>query len=101
MIEVHIRHGEASAETGWGLTKEGRKQVGTAAAYLPSHFSEVFSIGIHSGSRRAAETARLVSSGPQMIVYERLIGRAISSRENLNLGAICMRAFQKPAKTGM
>ena len=73
MIEVHIRHGEASAETGWGLTKEGRRQVGTAAAYLQSHFSEAFSIAIHSGSRRAAETAQLIGlTGIQWATDDRL-----------------------------
>lgn len=60
MIEIHIRHGQASAETGWSLTKEGKKQAEAAATYLRAHFPEAFSIGMHSGSRRAIETAQLL-----------------------------------------
>lgn len=60
MIEVHIRHGEASAETGWGLTEAGKRQAEAAAKYLHSHFPKVFNVGIHSGSRRAIETAQLL-----------------------------------------
>lgn len=60
MIEVHIRHGQASSESGWGLTEEGKRQAESAAAYLSAHFPEAFGIGIHSGSRRTMETAQLL-----------------------------------------
>lgn len=63
MIEIHIRHGKASAETGWGLTEEGKKQAEAAASYLRLHFPQTFSVGIHSGSRRAVETAQLLNRG--------------------------------------
>ncbi|MDB5178589.1 MAG: phosphoglycerate mutase family domain containing protein [Patescibacteria group bacterium] len=60
MVEIHIRHGQASAETGWGLTKEGKRQAQAVAAYLQTHYPEAFTIGVHSGSRRAMETAQLL-----------------------------------------
>jgi len=60
MIEVHIRHGEASAETNWGVTEDGKRQAMTAAAYLRTHFPEGFTVGVHSGVRRAVETAELL-----------------------------------------
>jgi broad specificity phosphatase PhoE len=60
MIEIHIRHGAASAEAGWGLTEEGKRQAEAAASYLRLHFPQAFSVGIHSGSRRTVETARLL-----------------------------------------
>lgn len=73
MIEIHMRHGEASTETGWGLTEEGQRQAATAAVYVQSHFSEAFSIGVHSGSRRAVETAQLLGlTGIEWAKDERL-----------------------------
>lgn len=62
MVEVHVRHGQASAEAHWSLTAEGRRQAGAAAAYLKEHFPGGFDATIHSGLRRAVETARMVGS---------------------------------------
>lgn len=60
MIEVHIRHGQASAEMNWGLTEAGKQQARTAAKFLTKNFSQPFAIGIHSGSRRAEQTAHML-----------------------------------------
>ncbi len=57
MVEIHVRHGQASAETGWGLTAEGKRQAKAAAKYLQTHFQQDFRVGIHSELRRAVETA--------------------------------------------
>lgn len=60
MVEVHIRHGQASAEARWGLTEEGNLQVRAAREYLNTNFARDFQVGMHSGSRRAVETAQLL-----------------------------------------
>jgi broad specificity phosphatase PhoE len=60
MNEVYVRHGEASAEANWHLTQTGKNQAEAAAKYLRSHFPRGFNRGLHSGSRRAAETAELL-----------------------------------------
>lgn len=72
MIEIHIRHGEASSSNGWGLTEDGKSQVEAAAAYLRSYFSVNKTIGIHSGSRRAMETAQLLGLGVEWLEDSRL-----------------------------
>jgi broad specificity phosphatase PhoE len=73
MIEIHLRHGAASAETGWSLTEEGKRQTEAAATYLRTHFPEAFSVSIHSGSRRAIETAQLLGlSSIKWVKDERL-----------------------------
>ena len=60
MIEIHVRHGEYSKDCGWGLTQEGKRQARSAAAYITEHFPNTFSAYIHSGSRRAKETALIL-----------------------------------------
>jgi broad specificity phosphatase PhoE len=59
MIEIHLRHGEASPVTG-SLTEAGETQANVAASYIKAHFPRALRIGIHSGSRRAVETAQLL-----------------------------------------
>ena len=60
MIEIHIRHGQASAETGQ-LTGEGRQQAVIAGQYIRDEFPRIFEHGLHSPSSRALMTAELLS----------------------------------------
>lgn len=60
MVEVHIRHGQASSKTSWSLTEEGRIQAEAAADYLRANFPHFSPLGVHSGSRRAVETAQIL-----------------------------------------
>jgi broad specificity phosphatase PhoE len=62
MVEIHVRHGQASAETNWGLTPEGRRQAEAAATYLRTHFPQALRVGTHSGLRRAKETAQILNA---------------------------------------
>jgi broad specificity phosphatase PhoE len=60
MIEIHIRHGQASAETGQ-LTGEGEQQAIAAGQYIRDEFPRIFEYGFHSPSSRAVKTAELLS----------------------------------------
>ncbi len=60
MIEIHIRHGQASAETG-RLTSEGERQAIIAGQYIRDEFPRIFEHGFHSPSSRAVRTAGLLS----------------------------------------
>jgi broad specificity phosphatase PhoE len=60
MIEIHIRHGQASAETGQ-LTSEGKQQAILAGQYIRNEFPRIFEHGFHSPSSRAVKTAELLS----------------------------------------
>lgn len=57
MVEIHIRHAEASGEFGWGLTPTGTEQAKLAGDYIRKYFSADFQLALHSGSRRAVQTA--------------------------------------------
>lgn len=61
MIEIHVRHGEATAKYDWGLSSKGEDQARSASDYIHSHFPRKFLLGFHSGSRRAVETSQLLN----------------------------------------
>lgn len=60
MIEIHIRHGQASPQSGQ-LTEEGRQQAALAGQYIQDNFPPVFNYGFHSPASRAAKTAELLA----------------------------------------
>lgn len=60
MIEIHIRHGQASPVTGQ-LTPEGERQAVIAVKFIRAEFPDPFHVGFHSPSSRAADTAKLLA----------------------------------------
>ncbi len=60
MIEIHLRHGQASTETGQ-LTGEGVQQAIIAGQYIRDEFPRIFEYGFHSPSNRTIKTAELLS----------------------------------------
>lgn len=60
MIEIHIRHAQASPHTG-KLTGEGVRQAQLAGQYIRDSFPRTFEHGFHSSSSRAIQTAELLS----------------------------------------
>lgn len=73
MVEIHVRHGQASGEFGWGLTPIGIQQAELVGDYIRKHFPMDFKVSMHSGSRRAVQTAeKLGLSNLSWIKEERL-----------------------------
>ena len=60
MIEIHLRHGQASPETGQ-LTDEGIRQAVIAGQYIRNEYPRGFGCSLHSPSSRAAKTAELLA----------------------------------------
>jgi broad specificity phosphatase PhoE len=59
MVEIHIRHAQASPQTG-RLTEEGENQAGIVGKYLRKEFDRPFKVALCSPSTRAAKTAELL-----------------------------------------